>query len=111
MTTPATKATRTIEALKFFLPRARWKKDLSKLISPRVQAVQQKNSDRKQVAKEAPELTCEMVLTLEGIVLNQRELPEMRVVIGFILFVLYTRERVADAARIVVEPFARARRT
>ena len=74
-------------------------------MSPRVLAAQRKNSDRKEVTKEAPALTTEMVKILEGIVLNDAEIPEMRIVIGFILFVLYTRERVADAARVVVEPW------
>ena len=46
-----------------------------------------------------------MVEALELIVMDEHENPGMRSVLGFHLFVLYTRERVADAARVRIEPW------
>jgi len=70
-----------------------------------VMAAKRKNMDRKQGTREAPPLTVAMVKALELIVLNEEVDLGMRSVIGFILFVLYTRERVTDAARVKKEPW------
>lgn len=104
----ATKAKRVIDALSFFLKTAEWVGKIrgpGGILTTRVLTAKGKNLDRKKEAKEAPALTVNMVRALESIVLNERETLGLRSICGFLLFVLYTRERVSDAANVVVEPW------
>ena len=105
----ATRASSALAAIKSFLKAAEWIGNISNgtggIFSYRVYSARRDNTDRKRLTEEAPPLTVAMVKALEEIVLNENENLGMRSVVGFLLFTLYTRERVADAARCRKEPW------